>query len=93
MRTSTSRTITIDDDSELARALDANPHDLIVLVRGQHRFRVTPERDDPWASYDPERLRTAIREVAGTFTPEEAEHIKEEIARAREEGTRPLNRP
>jgi hypothetical protein len=93
MHASPSLTITIDDDSELARALDANSHDLIVLVRGRHRFHVTPDPDDPWANYDPERLRAALREVAGTLTPGEGERIKAEIYRAREEGTRPPDRP
>jgi hypothetical protein len=82
-------TITIDDDSELGRALDAHPREPITLVRGWHRFRFVPDQDDPWANYDPERLREAIREVAGTLTPEEGDRIKEAIYRAREEGTRP----
>lgn len=40
MHASSSLTITIDDDSELGRALDANSHDVIVLVRGRHRFHL-----------------------------------------------------
>jgi hypothetical protein len=86
-------TITINDDSELGRALDAHPQESIMIVRGVHRFRVIPQGEDPWANYDPERLRDALREVAGTLTPEEGDRIKEEIYRAREEGSRPPDRP
>ena len=51
------------------------------------------EADDLWADYDPERVRTALREVARSMTREEGERIKELIYRGREEGTRPPDRP
>jgi len=57
------------------------------------RFRVTRDPDDPWADYDPEKLRAALRAVAGTLTADEGERLKELIYRGREEGTRPINRP
>jgi len=41
------RTITIDPDSELGRALDEASGEPVVLVRGGIRFRVTREVDDP----------------------------------------------
>jgi hypothetical protein len=84
-------TITIDSDSELGRALDEKDGRPIVLLRGEKRFRVTPE--DPWANYDPEKVREALRRVAGTLSPEEGERMKEQIYRGREEGTRPIDRP
>ena len=77
--------IPVDPDSPLGRALDARQRDPIVLIRGERRYRIIPE--DPWEDYDPERLRTALREVAGTISPELGEQLKQEIYRRREEGT------
>jgi len=87
------RTINIDPDSELGRARDENDGELVVLVRNGRRFRVTRDADDPWANYDPEKVRAGLRKFAGMLTPEEGEHIKDAIYRGREEGTRPLERP
>ncbi|MDQ2653641.1 MAG: hypothetical protein M3Z20_11445 [Chloroflexota bacterium] len=97
MRASHSHTIAIDDDSELGRALDSFPREPIVIVRGMRRFRLVSETaaetSDIWANYDPERVRVALEKVAGTLTPEEGDRLKEAIYRAREEGTRPPDRP
>jgi hypothetical protein len=86
-------TITIDPDSELGRALDESIDEPVVLQRGTTRFRVIRDPDDPWAQYDPDKIRAALRTYAGMITPEEADRIKEGIYRGREEGTRPLTRP
>jgi hypothetical protein len=86
-------TITIDSDSELGRALDDSDGSPVILERNRARFRVTRDPDDPWADYDPEKLRAALRAVAGTLTADEGERLKELIYRGREEGTRPINRP
>lgn len=86
-------TIKIDPDSELGRALEDADEVPVVLERDGARFRVTRDPDDPWADYDPERVRAGLRAVAGTLTPEEGERLKELIYRGREEGTRPLDRP
>ena len=63
------------------------------MLRGTSRFRVTREADDPWAHYDPAKLRAGLQKVAGLLTPEEGDRIIEAIYRGREEGTRPLDRP
>lgn len=86
-------TITIDSDSELGRALDERGDEPVVLVRGTSRFRVTRDADDPWAHYDPAKLRAGLQQVAGLLTPEDGDRIIETIYRGREEGTRPLDRP
>jgi hypothetical protein len=87
-------TITIDPDSELGQALDEKANSpVVLLIRGNARFRVTRDPDDPWSNYDPEKARAALRELTGILTPEEGERMKELIYRAREEGTRPLDRP
>lgn len=87
------RTITIDPDSELGRALEASEESPIILVRNGARFRVTRDPDDPWARYDPDKVREGLRRFAGMLTAEDAERIKAMIYRGREEGTRPLDRP
>ena len=87
------RTITIDPDSELGRALEASEESPIILVRDGARFRVTRDPDDPWASYDPAAFLEGLYAIAGTLSPAEGERMKELIYRGREEGTRPLTRP
>ena len=92
-------TITIDPDSELGRALDESGDEPVVLVQGATRFLVIRQsidsraEDDPWANYDPEKVREGLRKVAGLLTPDEGERMKEMIYRARDEGTRPIDRP
>lgn len=92
-------TITIDPDSELGRALAESGEEPVVLLQGTNRFRVVRERvspradDELWANYDPEKLREALYEIAGTISPEEGERMKELIYRGREEGTRSIDRP
>lgn len=86
-------TITISPDSDLARAIDEGVAESVVLVHGGNRFRVVREGADPWATYDPSRLRAGLKKVAGLLSPEEGERIIEAIYRGREEGTRPLSRP
>jgi hypothetical protein len=86
-------TITIDPESELGRALGEPDEAPIILIRNGARFRVTRDPDDPWANYDPEKVREGLRKFADAITEEEADRIKEMIYRGREEGTRPINRP
>jgi hypothetical protein len=86
-------TITIDPDSELGRALDDTDGPPVILERNGARFLVTRDPDDPWANYNPEKVRAGLRKFAGMLTPEEGERIKETIYRGREEGTRPIDRP
>ena len=92
-------TITIDPDSELGRALDESGDEPVVLVQGATRFLVIRQSidsradDDPWANYDPEKVREGLRKVAGLLTPDEGERMKDMIYRARDEGTRPIDHP
>ncbi len=83
-------TITIDPDSELGRALDEEADAPVVLLRGNTRFRMTREADEPWAQYDPAKLRASLKKVAGLLSPEEGDRIIEAIYRGRKEGTRPI---
>lgn len=85
-------TIKIDPDSELAHLLDKAGTAPLVLESKGVRYTVA-RTEDPWAGYDPAKLRQALHAAAGMITPEEGERMKELIYRGREEGTRPPNRP
>lgn len=86
-------TISIDPDSELGRALSEGAETSVVLLRGNARFRVVREEDDPWAQYDPAKLRAGLKKVAGLLSADKGERLIETIYRSREEGTRPITRP
>jgi hypothetical protein len=86
-------TVELNPQSDLARVLAAAGEKTIVLISNGHRYVVSRADEDLWGDYDPERVRAALREAAGTLTPEEAEELKELVYRGREEGTRPLERP
>jgi hypothetical protein len=85
--------IEVDPGSELAEALAAVDEKRVVLVSNGRRYAVSRARTEPEDDADQESFRAAIRAAAGTFTPEEAEELKQNIYRWREEGSRPLNRP
>jgi hypothetical protein len=85
--------ISIEPDSELARAPQEDEIAPVVLESNGVHFRVLRDADDIWARYDPERLLATVRAAAGTLTPEEGEELKELIYRGREEGSRPPDRP
>jgi hypothetical protein len=86
-------TIEVDPESELAKALAEAGEKPIVLVSDGIRYEVVRVEHDLWKDYDPERVREALRAATGIFTPEEAEQLKRDIYRWREEGTRPIDRP
>jgi hypothetical protein len=86
-------TIELNPESELARVLAAAGETTVVLISNGSRYLVSRADEDLWKDYDPERVRAALREAAGTLTQEEAEELKELVYRGREEGTRPLDRP
>jgi hypothetical protein len=85
--------IAVSDETNLGRLLDTATTTPVRLQRNGIVYRLAREEADPWAGYDPERVRAGLRRYARTLTPEEGEALKEQIYRAREEGTRPLNRP
>ena len=86
-------TITIDPDSELGRALDEPTASRSSCCAAARVSRVIREAEDPWATYDPAKLRAGLMKVAGLLSPEEGDRIIETIYRGREEGTRPITRP
>ena len=86
-------TIHIDPESELAQVLAAAEETPVVLDSNGVRFRVIRAEEDLWAGYDPEAVLEGLREIAGTLSADEGEHMKALIYRGREEGTRPITRP
>lgn len=86
------RTIHLADNSELARLLGQLDEALVRVEANGVVYRVTRE-PGPWAAYDPDAVRAAIAASAGMLTPEEGEALKAYVYRAREEGSRPADRP
>lgn len=84
-------TLTLDPQSEIAKALKAMDSEPVVLVSNGERFRVS--RDETLPSDDDEEFEKALQAVFGMLTPEEAERRIQDIYRWREEGTRPIDRP
>lgn len=50
-------------------------------------------RSTLWRTYDPEAVRAAVRQFAGTIPTDEADAMIANLYRAREEGSRPADRP
>ena len=82
-------TITVDPESELARALgEADESPVRFDVRGV-RYRVHREEADPFADYDPAQVRRSLARYAGSWGDLDAEALKAHVYRGREDGTRP----
>lgn len=86
------KVIHITPETKLGDLLDEAELVPVRLERGGVIYRLSREEDDPWAAYDPERLRTKVRQHAGILTPGEGDRLKEQIYHAREVGTRPADR-
>ena len=84
-------TLTLDPQSDIAKALASVDTEPVVLVSNGERFRVS--RDETTPADDDAEFEEALRAVVGTLTPEEAERLTQDIYRWREEGTRPIDRP
>ena len=85
-------TIHVSDDSELAHLLERADTTPLRLEKNGVVYRVTRE-DDLWAGYDPEKVRAAVRAAAGSWGDLDTDTMIEDLYRAREEGSRPSDRP
>jgi hypothetical protein len=85
--------IPVTKETSLTEVLDEAAGMPVRLERNGIVYRVAREHEDIWAGYDPEKVREGLRRVADLITPEEAARMKELVYRAREEGTRPIDRP
>jgi hypothetical protein len=61
------KTITVEPDSEVAQVLDQATEAPILIESRGTRFRVVREGEDPFANYDPERVRSALDRMFGTL--------------------------
>jgi hypothetical protein len=88
------KAIPVTAETDLPRLLDeaAGP---VILERDGVRFRLSRAEgaDEAGADDEPKTVAESLRRYAGLITPEEADRWVEDIYRAREEGTRPIDRP
>jgi hypothetical protein len=92
------RHIAIDEQSELGKALrDARAiGERVVLEVDGHAYDLalrSSDGDDEWEGYDPEKVREALDQTAGSWADLNADRLIADIYRAREEGSRPADRP
>lgn len=85
--------VDLDADSELAWVLTEAGREPVRLVLNAQQYVVTRDPFHSVDDYDPEEFGEALRRAATIFAPEEAEQLKKDIYRWREEGSRPMNRP
>ncbi|HET7037201.1 MAG TPA: hypothetical protein VFI42_16060 [Thermomicrobiaceae bacterium] len=69
----------------------------IELERDGERYRLsrikTVVAEDIWAGYDPEAALAGMRAAAGSWSNVDVDALKDQIYRARDEGSRPLDCP
>ncbi len=87
------KVIHVTPETKLGDLLDEAESVPVRLERGGVIYRLSREENDPWAAYDPERLRATMCQYAGILTPTEGDRLREQIYHAREAGTRPTDRP
>ena len=73
---------TFEDDEDTRR-----------FLANLERRRAEYPDEDGWEGHDPERVRQVLDEVAGTLSDEEVDRWIEAVYRARQEGSRPFERP
>jgi hypothetical protein len=87
-----SHRIRIDPGSEPAHLLDEVGETSILLERDGELYRLTKE-EDGWVGYDAEKVKAAICNTTGSWADIDADTFIADLYRAREEGSRPANRP
>lgn len=91
--------IVVAPDSEVARILAEASKAPLLLEVGGTIYQVSrlgghaEEADDIWAGYDVEKMRQAIAETAGSWADLDTDALIAEIYQAREDGSRPTDRP
>lgn len=85
--------VRVTPGSEIDSLLRRAENGPLLLERDGELYRLEREPEDVWESYDPKAALKGIRATAGTWKDIDAEAFKAYIYRAREEGTRPADRP
>lgn len=89
----TSRVVHVPTDSELAHLLDEAGEGNLRLEKDGIVYRLVREEGDESRPYDPAAVRDALARLAGALSEDEADRLIENVYRAREEGSRPAQRP
>ncbi len=82
--------------SELAGLLDEAAVGPVLLERDGEFFQIRHLDSDPesiWAGYDAEKARRTIHESTGRWADQDSESMIADLYRAREEGSRTIDRP
>ena len=100
------KTIHVEPGSELDRILEAAGDTPVELEKRGVRYRVVKlgvapsghqgqlaDEHDLWRGYDPEKARASMRAAADSWHDIDAEALKADLYQAREDGSRPLDRP
>ena len=90
------KTIKVSPDSELGRLVDAARRHPVLLEKDGAVYSISPHSSDPdnlWAGYDPDKVKKAIAETAGSWKDLDTDKLIADIYRARKEGSRPATRP
>lgn len=88
----TPRTVQVEPGSELDEALATIDERPVELERAGVRYRlrrVAETAEDLLAGYDPERAIQGMRSAAGSWSDIDAEQLKRDIYRWRDEGSDP----
>lgn len=88
--------IRVTPGSELAEIIKEASRGPVVLESNGERYRLDRmerEKDDLWEGYDPEKVREAIKKYAGSIKDVDPDEWIADVYRAREEGSRPPDRP
>ena len=86
---STKRVVTVDAETDIAKLLDEMGADPFVLKRNGATWLVVPDED----AFDPEAALEALNEAIGGWKDLVSEGAAEDVRRARELGSRPMDRP
>lgn len=85
-------TIHVVGDGELSRLLDRAATAPLRLEKDGIIFRVI--REEPlWSEYDPAKVRAAVKAAAGSWSDLDTDGMIADLYRARDEGSRPVDRP
>ena len=91
------KTIEVAAGGELSRLLDEAVTTPLVLVKDGVRYRLAredwAEDEEIWAGYDPELVGQALAETAGSWADLDTDKLIANLYRAREQGSRPADRP
>lgn len=104
--TTTPKMIHVEPGSELDRLLQEAAETTVEFEQRGVRYRITrvsepggrpslhsADEHDIWAGYDPEKARAGMHAAAGSWRDIDTDTLKADLYRARDEGSRPLERP